>query len=145
MQTKQTFAIICLRRGTDVPTQTTYGGTNMQKPISYRSLRALFIPEGNPQTSPAKLMFESSKKEKNILTQIMPIEQVSLGISKSYAKQQAVYITVRRKIATLNTKDIRFGIFKTDYSQNMILFEDVDADIVRMLKVEDILSIRRPN
>lgn len=112
----------------------------MQNPISYHSLRSLFVPVERPSE---KNHMQTISKPSNILTQIMPIEQVMAGISHSYGHQIPIYITVKRKIANLNTKDILFGIFKTDFSlDEKIVFEDVDNNIIRLLAADDILSIR---
>lgn len=115
----------------------------MQNLISYRALRALFIP--------AEQHFDhhhlaAAPKPANLLTQLMPVAQITAGIASSQAQQAPVYITVKRRIANLNTKDIFFGIFKTDATMNeSILFEDVDNNLLRILQIEDILAIRRPD
>ncbi|WAT24015.1 hypothetical protein OZ415_07050 [Aerococcus urinaeequi] len=125
----------------------------MQNPLSYQAIRNLFIPV-NPMLLEAEqssqsniLSFNSeernAKKESNILTTIMPIKDIIKHINYSNELGEPLYITVTRQIGSMNTKDILFGIFRSKYTdKDIILFEDVDNDVMRIIKVDEIMAVR---
>ena len=125
----------------------------MQNPLSYQSIRNLFIPV-NPMLLEAEqssqsniLSFNSeerkAKKESNVLTTIMPIKDIIKHINYSNELGEPLYITVTRQIGSMNTKDILFGIFRSKYTdKDIILFEDVDNDVMRIIKVDEIMAVR---
>lgn len=125
----------------------------MQNPISYQSIRSLFIPvepmmlneEQNNHSN--VLPFNGHKRkqshENNVLSTIMPLTDVIKHINYSNELGQPVYITVTRQIGTMNTKDILFGIFRSKYTdKDVVLFEDVDNDVMRVIKVDEIMAAR---
>lgn len=119
----------------------------MQNPISYQAIRGLFIPQEVPYTGTTKTkkVVISKPKTYNALTTIMPLEKVGSDIDYSYRETQPIYITVARRNANLNTKDILFGIFKTGYSESeRLVFEDVNHNIIRLFDTDDILATRLP-
>lgn len=125
----------------------------MQNPLSYQSIRNLFIPV-NPMLLEAEqssqsniLSFNSeerkAKKESNVLTTIMPIKDIIKHINYSNELGEPLYITVTRQIGSMNTKDILFGIFRSKYTdKDIILFEDVDNDVMRIIKIDEIMAVR---
>ena len=125
----------------------------MQNPLSYQAIRNLFIPV-NPMLLEAEqssqsniLSFNSeerkAKKESNVLTTIMPIKDIIKHINYSNELGEPLYITVTRQIGSMNTKDILFGIFRSKYTdKDIILFEDVDNDVMRIIKVDEIMAVR---
>lgn len=84
-----------------------------------------------------------AKKESNVLTTIMPIKDIIKHINYSNELGEPLYITVTRQIGSMNTKDILFGIFRSKYTdKDIILFEDVDNDVMRIIKVDEIMAVR---
>ncbi len=125
----------------------------MQNPLSYQSIRNLFIPvdpmllEAEQSSQSNILSFNSeerkAKKENNVLTTIMPIKDIIKHINYSNELGEPLYITVTRQIGSMNTKDILFGIFRSKYTdKDIILFEDVDNDVMRIIKVDEIMAVR---
>lgn len=125
----------------------------MQNPLSYQSIRNLFIPvdpmllEAEQSSQSNILSFNSeerkAKKESNVLTTIMPIKDIIKHINYSNELGEPLYITVTRQISSMNTKDILFGIFRSKYTdKDIILFEDVDNDVMRIIKVDEIMAVR---
>lgn len=125
----------------------------MQNPLSYQSIRNLFIPvdpmllEAEQSSQSNILSFNSeerkAKKESNVLTTIMPIKDIIKHINYSNELGEPLYITVTRQIGSMNTKDILFGIFRSKYTdKDIILFEDVDNDVTRIIKVDEIMAVR---
>lgn len=125
----------------------------MQNPLSYQSIRNLFIPvdpmllEAEQSSESNILSFNSeerkAKKESNVLTTIMPINDIIKHINYSNELGEPLYITVTRQIGSMNTKDILFGIFRSKYTdKDIILFEDVDNDVMRIIKVDEIMAVR---
>lgn len=125
----------------------------MQNPLSYQSIRNLFIPvdpmllEAEQSSQSNILSFNSeerkAKKESNVLTTIMPIKDIIKHINYSNELGEPLYITVARQIGSMNTKDILFGIFRSKYTdKDIILFEDVDNDVMRIIKVDEIMAVR---
>lgn len=125
----------------------------MQNPLSYQSIRNLFIPvdpmllEAEQSSQSNILSFNSeerkAKKESNVLTTIMPIKDIIKHINYSNELGEPLYITVIRQIGSMNTKDILFGIFRSKYTdKDIILFEDVDNDVMRIIKVDEIMAVR---
>lgn len=125
----------------------------MQNPLSYQTIRNLFIPvdpmllEAEQSIQSNILSFNSeerkAKKESNVLTTIMPIKDIIKHINYSNELGEPLYITVTRQIGSMNTKDILFGIFRSKYTdKDIILFEDVDNDVMRIIKVDEIMAVR---
>lgn len=125
----------------------------MQNPLSYQSIRNLFIPvdpmllEAEQSSQSNILSFDSeerkAKKESNVLTTIMPIKDIIKHINYSNELGEPLYITVTRQIGSMNTKDILFGIFRSKYTdKDIVLFEDVDNDVTRIIKVDEIMAVR---
>lgn len=125
----------------------------MQNPLSYQSIRNLFIPvdpmllEAEQSSQSNILSFNSeerkAKKESNVLRTIMPIKDIIKHINYSNELGEPLYITVTRQIGSMNTKDILFGIFRSKYTdKDIILFEDVDNDVMRIIKVDEIMAVR---
>lgn len=125
----------------------------MQNPLSYQAIRNLFIPvdpmllEAEQSSQSNILSFNSeernAKKESNVLTTIMPIKDIIKHINYSNELGEPLYITVTRQIGSMNTKDILFGIFRSKYTdKDIILFEDVDNDVMRIIKVDEIMAVR---
>ncbi|MFV8291750.1 hypothetical protein ACNNMX_06895 [Aerococcus viridans] len=125
----------------------------MQNPLSYQSIRSLFIPvdpmllEAEQSSQSNILSFNSeernAKKENNVLTTIMPIKDIIKHINYSNELGDPLYITVTRQIGSMNTKDILFGIFRSKYTdKDIVLFEDVDNDVMRIIKVDEIMAVR---
>ena len=125
----------------------------MQNPLSYQSIRNLFIPvdpmllEAEQSSQSNILSFNSeernAKNESNVLTTIMPIKDIIKHINYSNELGEPLYITVTRQIGSMNTKDILFGIFRSKYTdKDIILFEDVDNDVMRIIKVDEIMAVR---
>ncbi|MEB7388972.1 MAG: hypothetical protein ABS893_05800 [Aerococcus urinaeequi] len=125
----------------------------MQNPLSYQSIRNLFIPvdpmllEAEQSSQSNILSFNSeerkAKKESNVLTTIMPIKDIIKHINYSNELGEPLYITVTRQIGSMNTKDILFGIFRSKYTdKDIVLFEDVDNDVTRIIKVDEIMAVR---
>ena len=125
----------------------------MQNPLSYQSIRNLFIPvdpmllEAEQSSQSNILSFNSeernAKKESNVLTTIMPIKDIIKHINYSNELGEPLYITVTLQIGSMNTKDILFGIFRSKYTdKDIILFEDVDNDVMRIIKVDEIMAVR---
>lgn len=125
----------------------------MQNPLSYQSIRSLFIPvdpmllEAEQSSQSNILSFNSeerkAKKESNVLTTIMPIKDIIKHINYSNELAEPLYITVTRQIGSMNTKDILFGIFRSKYTdKDIVLFEDVDNDVMRIIKVDEIMAVR---
>ncbi|MGH2117807.1 hypothetical protein [Aerococcus sp. L_32] len=125
----------------------------MQNPLSYQSIRSLFTPvdpmllEAEQSSQSNILSFNSeernAKKENNILTTIMPIKDIIKHINYSNELGDPLYITVTRQIGSMNTKDILFGIFRSKYTdKDIVLFEDVDNDVMRIIKVDEIMAVR---
>lgn len=125
----------------------------MQNPLSYQSIRSLFIPvdpillEAEQSSQSNILSFNSeernAKKENNVLTTIMPIKDINKHINYSNELGDPLYITVTRQIGSINTKDILFGIFRSKYTdKDIVLFEDVDNDVMRIIKVDEIMAVR---
>lgn len=125
----------------------------MQNPLSYQSIRSLFIPvdpmllEAEQSSQSNILSFNSeerkAKKESNVLTSIMPIKDIIKHINYSNELGEPLYITVTRQIGSMNTKDILFGIFRSRYTdKDIVLFEDVDNDVTRIIKVDEIMAVR---
>lgn len=125
----------------------------MQNPLSYQSIRNLFIPvdpmllEAEQSSQSNILSFNSeerkAKKESNVLTTIMPTKDIIKHINYSNELGEPLYITVTRQIGSMNTKDILFGIFRSKYTdKDIILFEDVDNDVMRIIKVDEIMAVR---
>ena len=125
----------------------------MQNPLSYQSIRNLFIPvdpmllEAEQSSQSNILSFNSeerkAKKESNVLTTIMPIKDIIKHINYSNELGEPLYITVTRQIGSMNTKDILFGIIRSKYTdKDIILFEDVDNDVMRIIKVDEIMAVR---
>ena len=125
----------------------------MQNPLSYQSIRNLFIPvdpmllEAEQSSQSNILSFNSeerkAKKESNVLTTIMPIKDIIKHINYSNELGEPLYITVTRQFGSMNTKDILFGIFRSKYTdKDIILFEDVDNDVMRIIKVDEIMAVR---
>lgn len=125
----------------------------MQNPLSYQSIRSLFIPVDPmlleaEQTSQSNILSFNSeerkaKKESNVLTTIMPIKDIIKHINYSNELAEPLYITVTRQIGSINTKDILFGIFRSKYTdKDIVLFEDVDNDVTRIIKVDEIMAVR---
>lgn len=125
----------------------------MQNPLSYQSIRSLFIPvdpmllEAEQSSQPNILSFNSeernAKKESNVLTTIMPLKDIIKHINYSNELGDPLYITVTRQIGSMNTKDILFGIFRSKYTdKDIVLFEDVDNDVMRIIKVDEIMAVR---
>ena len=125
----------------------------MQNPLSYQSIRNLFVPvdpvllEAEQSSQSNILSFNSeerkAKKESNVLTTIMPIKDIIKHINYSNELGEPLYITVTRQIGSMNTKDILFGIFRSKYTdKDIILFEDVDNDVMRIIKVDEIMAVR---
>ena len=125
----------------------------MQNPLSYQSIRNLFIPvdpmllEAEQSSQSNILSFNSeerkAKKESNVLTTIMPIKDIIKHINYSNELGEPLYITVTRQIGSMNTKDILYGIFRSKYTdKDIILFEDVDNDVMPIIKVDEIMAVR---
>lgn len=125
----------------------------MQNPLSYQSIRSLFIPvdpmllEAEKTSQSNILSFNSeerkAKKESNVLTTIMPIKDIIKHVNYSNELGEPLYITVTRQIGSMNTKDILFGIFRSKYTdKDIVLFEDVDNDVMRIIKVDEIMAVR---
>ena len=125
----------------------------MQNPLSYQSIRNLFVPvdpvllEAEQSSQSNILSFNSeerkAKKESNVLTTIMPIKDIIKHINYLNELGEPLYITVTRQIGSMNTKDILFGIFRSKYTdKDIILFEDVDNDVMRIIKVDEIMAVR---
>lgn len=125
----------------------------MQNPLSYQSIRSLFIPvdpmllEAEQSSQPNILSFNSeernAKKESNVLTTIMPLKDIIKHINYSNELGDPLYITVTRQIGSMSTKDILFGIFRSKYTdKDIVLFEDLDNDVMRIIKVDEIMAVR---
>lgn len=125
----------------------------MQNPLSYQSIRSLFIPvdrmllEAEQSSQSNILPFNGDerevKKESNVLTSIMPIKDIIKHINYSNELAEPLYITVTRQIGSMNTKDVLFGIFRSKYmDKDIVLFEDVDNDVMRIIKVDEIMAVR---
>ena len=125
----------------------------MQNPLSYQSIRSLFIPvdpmlldaEQSSQSNILSFNSEERKtnKKSNILSTIMPIKDIIQQINYSNELAEPLYITVTRQIGSLNTKDVLFGIFRSKYTdKDIVLFEDVDNDVMRIIKVDEIMAVR---
>lgn len=125
----------------------------MQNPLSYQSIRSLFIPvepimlaeehERKSNVLPFSREQRQIEKEQNILSTIMPINDIIKHINYSHELAEPVYITVTRQNGSLFTKDILFGIFRSKYTdKDVVMFEDVDNDVMRVLKVEEIMAAR---
>ena len=125
----------------------------MQNPLSYHSIRSLFIPvdpmlldaEQSSQSNILSFNSEERKtnKKSNILSTIMPIKDIIQQINYSNELAEPLYITVTRQIGSLNTKDVLFGIFRSKYTdKDIVLFEDVDNDVMRIIKVDEIMAVR---
>lgn len=119
----------------------------MQNPLSYHSIRSLFTPQEVTYHQPSKpAEVKVSKPHRfNALTTIMPLDKVAQDVNTSYHQAQPLYITVARRNANLNTKDILFGFFRTPYLENeRLVFEDVDNGITRLYDAEHLLATRLP-
>ncbi|OFU49948.1 MULTISPECIES: hypothetical protein [Aerococcus] len=125
----------------------------MQNPLSYHSIRSLFIPvdpmlldaEQSSQSNILSFNSEERKtnKKSNVLSTIMPIKDIIQQINYSNELAEPLYITVTRQIGSLNTKDVLFGIFRSKYTdKDIVLFEDVDNDVMRIIKVDEIMAVR---
>lgn len=125
----------------------------MQNPLSYQSIRSLFIPvdpmlldaEQSSQSNILSFNSEERKtnKKSNVLSTIMPIKDIIQQINYSNELAEPLYITVTRQIGSLNTKDVLFGIFRSKYTdKDIVLFEDVDNDVMRIIKVDEIMAVR---
>lgn len=125
----------------------------MQNPLSYHSIRSLFIPvdpmlldaEQSSQSNILSFNSEERKtnKKSNVLSTIMPIKDIIQQINYSNELAEPLYITVTRQIGSLNTKDVFFGIFRSKYTdKDIVLFEDVDNDVMRIIKVDEIMAVR---
>ncbi|RPA60720.1 hypothetical protein EF384_04550 [Aerococcus agrisoli] len=123
----------------------------MQNPLSYQTIRSLFTPVdpmmfAEEQGTPSNVLpfsRPSKHKSNNVLTTIMPIKDIIKHINYSNELSQPVYITVTRQIGNMNTKDVMFGIFRSKFTdKDVVVFEDVDNDVMRVIKVNEIMAAR---
>ncbi|KAA9219956.1 MULTISPECIES: hypothetical protein [Aerococcus] len=123
---------------------------NPSQSFSWNSLIHNIIPISS-QTNVARPLQSINKNPAEKLADLAPSSENDALSSqiKDYQKQQLpVYITVRRNMGNMYTKDTLFGYFQK-YSSHpqsqMVIFEDIDSEVNFMIPKQEILAIWEPN